>query len=593
MRSKNKYIIFTLIILVLSAGASHACGGTYLYNKARRAHQEGDYIKALAYYDSFIEGYPEHGNIPEALFYSADLMPDFEGYKVSLVYGGVTWKSTSGQPDDFPRTKLTKSERYLKVKEEFPNHPWARFVDYYLGITYYQADNPKSEECLLRYLYGEETYSKDEAAWHLLIGYRDQNRLEEAMQVVEYLENNIPSQIKDETQMEIGEVYAALGKYDLARESFEKAILMIEDSYHNQDIIRDQVSFEHRKNEVEKSLARLDLKEKGQEVITEGRITLLGKPLAGIKVLANERYRSSGALYPQVAFSYSARDGSFSGTLVPGTYWFQVILNYQQAKKVEGTYLIITNGESTIRAGIEQGPVEFTFVEPVQLNSPSPGSLYGGGSIEINWEPYPGACEYSIEIEASQFAEDNIIHRRLWSDYIKTDETDCLVEFLDPHFLVHGYDRKGVLPESYFNLLDLYDLVEVKVKALDQEGKVISASERLVFDENRGVTGEMIIAESLKSPVKYLLNERKYDEALEYLERAIKENPNDEELLWILARMYTFGTYKILGDKGVMETAHKDYKKAYGILQHIREISPGENVNKALETVHRWLVTSL
>ncbi len=322
-----------------------------------------------------------------------------------------------------------------------------------------------------------------------------------------------------------------------------------------------------------------------------GKVTLLGKPLAGIKVIANQQYRFGGS--PKSAFSRSGRDGSFAGLLVPKTYWFQVILDYQQAKLVEGTYLRINNGEATVKTGSEQELIEFSFVEPVQLNSPSPGSLYRGGPLKIAWEPYPGAYEYAIDIETTWLGEDNNHRVYCWRDYIKTTGTDCLVEFLNPYFYSYAFDQIGIAPESYFNLLDISDLVEVKVKALDQEGNIISSSESLIFDEDLPVPGQMIVEDSLKHPVKEMLFERKYDEALAYLEEAVKANPADEELLWILARMYFFGTHNIQRDEGYFEISQREFKKAYWVLKHLEEISPGEEVNKALETVRTWLFMSI
>jgi len=82
--------------------------GAYLLKIAERAREGNDPVKALAYYDKFISEYPDNEKIPDALYWSASILPDDRSF-IAIIFPCSMWTTRSHNViDEIPEGTLTK-----------------------------------------------------------------------------------------------------------------------------------------------------------------------------------------------------------------------------------------------------------------------------------------------------------------------------------------------------------------------------------------------------------------------------------------------------------------------------------------------------
>lgn len=591
IRVKNKYLILIVLFALLTMGAVRHYGGDYLWSQADKAHREGDYVKALAYYDALIERYPHHPRRPEALYWSAELLPSFGTFAATFFPGGSTVQRKGLTTAELPAGALTRIQRYQLLKEEYPAHWAARNVEFKLADAYHAMGDPQAEELYRAALHNELASMREDAGLRLVQMYTSQGRLEEALEIIRFCQSELAAPLSIDTLIQLGDLLAVLGDPAGAREAYEQALSKsrsIKETFPPDVDEREKALFSVVAEYERRIAPRISSLEKpDSRVFIHGQVSLLGQPLPGVNVYARSA-ADRGLAFPSGLDSpglwVTDAEGRFSGFLPPGEYEFGISLNFHQAELVEGTHLQILGGRQQLQPDVEPLDVQFRFVDTVKLQMPERGSVYAGGPVEMAWEAYPGAAEYQV-----WFGVVSLGLRGPRSASVPVGNTTETRFAFEPRsaipFGTVGIDSQGVEPGSLVVRPEGFDRLRFSVLALDAAGQVLSSSTGLHFGDEL-LPGELAVQEGLRTEAEELLFQRRYDEAVALLEATLEENPEDLDTLWLLARIYYAGTYgqeENAWDFG--QFAHRDVAKSLELLERIQKLQPGSEVEEAL-----WIV---
>lgn len=604
IRIKNKHLISFILLVAVSFGAVSLFGGDYLFYRAQKAEQAGDNVKALAYYDALIQRYPGHSRVPDALYWSAELLPSFDSFIATFYPQRSSMTRRDGGIPELAEGSLTRIERYLRIQEEFPRHWAAAHVPYRLADAYHSLGDPSSEELYLKVLENERATGRLDAALRLVQIYEGQGRFDEALAVLEYCQIHLPDHSPIEVKMKLGDVLGLKGDRQGAREAYAEVLVMAEEQERELRSRRQgetqfgvpvEISvLPHYQSQIEDKLVSLDMYEAGESAFVEGRVTLRGQPLAGIHVYANPIFNNQRSYYgrSEPGLWVTGQDGSFTGILPAGTYEFGIGLNYHQAKLVEGAHLQIIHGELDLTETKELPLVEFRFVEPVKLTAPQAGFVYRGEPFTVTWEPYPGAHEYSVSVSGVTIDSQGGTSYVSAPDLGKIEQTSMVYERRTVNqFGVVGYDSVGVHPAYLVGRPEGYDRLKISVRALDEKGNTLASNGGLHFGGESPAPGEIAVQEGLRNRAEELLFDRKYDKAVTLLEKRIAEDPADVDTLWTLARIYFSGTHAKGEDPwDIKSFNHLDPEKSLALLERIQRIESTPEVEEAIETVRNNLV---
>lgn len=594
IRVKNKHLVLVAVFAFLALGLVYVAGGDYLFFRAESARRQGDNVKALAYYDALIERYPEHLRISEALYWSADILPGFDVFSATFFPSRSAVTRRDGGIPEFEQVTLTKEERYLRILQDYPNSGFVDNVIYRLAEIYQNKADARSEELYLTTLHNLASSNRIYAALRLIGMYLAQNRLDEALDTITYCQTHLPNHLATDVQMRLGDVRTAIGDYVAARAAYESVVPIVEEQVAKSPSLgMAESTLLHYKELVAEKLAELAIRESEgskEQVPVAGRVTIHGRPLAGVQVYANQVIGQTRHYLNNENFAHwvTASDGSFGGELLQGVYEFGIRLDYEQAKLVEGTHLQIKNGELELSAAAGEVPVvEFLFTEALTLLKPSQDLVYRGEPIDVEWNEYPGAREYGISVSGI-VVEDNGFSSTGGKNY-KTEETRFAFasDTVSP-FGVYGYDQEGILPTYLLDHPSVYDRLRITVQALDEDGAILSSSSGLVFSDGT-IPGEILVQKREATQVQKLLNDRSYGEAVKLLEKQVENDPKDLESLWILARIYFYGTHNEWHDLTNADFVARDPEKSLQILRRIQEIEPSSEVEEAQDVVLHWL----
>lgn len=593
IRVKNKHLVLIVFLALLTMGAERFWGGDYLWFQAKRAQEEGDAVKALAYYDALIERYPKHSRVPEALYWSAELLPSSDSF-AAVFFPSSSWVQRSGEAlAELQQGTLSRVERYLKIKEHYSSHWAAAHVDFKLAHAYQALGDPRAEELYLQALYNDRASNRLEAGFRLAQIYQSQGLVQEALAVLEFCRTELVQYLPLEGQIQLGDLLAGLGDLVGAREAYAEALSQAENiqEYFPPGEVEGEVGrisvVEEYRERISAKLSSLERLARGEVVEVQGRVMLLGEPLAGVPVYVRER--SEGSL----AYSSGQRElgrwltdqgGRFAGNLAVGEYEFGIGLNHHQAQLVEGTHLQIRGGHQDLRTQ-EPAEIEFNFVERVELTSPARDFVYAGGPISVQWEPYPGAQAYQVTVAGLTLENGG-------ASYVVhpvgiTEATSFLFagQNITPFGLI-SIDAQGVEPSTLAARPESFAALRISVNALDEEGRVLASSSGLHFGQAGTGPGEILVQAGLRSEAEKLLYDRQYDQAVKLLEQRVAENLQDLDSLWILARIYFSGTHSTSQDPwDASSFAHRDLAKSLAALERIQELQPGAEVEEALEVV--------
>lgn len=601
VRVKNKYLVIAALILVVFVGLGYAAGGDLLFLRAETARRNQDYVKAFANYEALIERYPQHRKVPDALYWSADLLPSQSVFFAKFFPSSSSVSRRTGSIPEPQAGAMTREERYWHIYNDHPKHWSARHVIFRLAEIYRSKDPQMAETLYLQTMEDPRSVNRVEAAQHLIEMYVRTERFQEALEIVHYCQAHLPGHLPADIQMALGDIYAAMGDIESAQAAYEQVIPILEGQFEQfplyasdeEGALRSvEGTVWHYQDKVEKRLQRLESAQgTGGIVPVEGIVTFDGEPFGGIEIVVREVNREySTWSYSDVREFVAVTDsqGKFTTQLSTGVYEIGLQLDYSQAKVVEGSHLQVKNGQVVLPLQGELPPVEFRFVKPVQLISPEGDDQYDGVPIEIAWEEYPEAVRYRVSFSGITRDEKGY-HSTGGKSFETTDNNLSLDNITFLPFGYVGYDGDGVLPSFIIESPKAFDEIQITVSALGSDGAVLSSSSGLQFSDSSSVPGTFKVPEQELTEAERLLLERRYEEAVVLLEEQIQQDPSDVDSLWMLARIYFSGTRRLTSD-GYRDTfAHHDPERSLEMLQRIRELQPSTKVLDAMVPVLRSL----
>src|SRR5690554_5615242 len=324
LRLKNKQLIVLALLVAVSFGAVSRVDGDYLVYKAKQAEGAGKNAEAFAYYEALIQRFPRHSRVPDALYWSAELLPSFDTFIATFFPQRSSVTRIDGGMPELPEGSLTRIERYLRIREEYPRHWAAAHVDYRLADACHALGDPRSEELYLEVLQNERSTGKLEAALRLVQMYAAQSRLDEALSIIDYCERELPNHSPIEVKMKLGDVLNQKGDYPGASQAYAEVLALAEAA--ELELHSEQPILPYYQSQVEEKLASLERYAAGGVFHVEGRVTLYGEPMAGVQVYTNPLQEGSRSYYGrnEPGLWVTGADGSFSGTLPAGKYEFGI-----------------------------------------------------------------------------------------------------------------------------------------------------------------------------------------------------------------------------------------------------------------------------
>jgi tetratricopeptide (TPR) repeat protein len=599
IRVKNKHLVIAALLLIFLAGLARASGGAYLLKMAERAREDRDPVKALAYYDKFISEYPDDEKIPDALYWSASLLPDNRSF-AAVIFPSSMWTTRSHNViDEIPEGALSKEERLLEICTMYPDHWSAPHATHQLAIALHHSGDPRAEEYLLKAASeGRNMGNRIEAAFLLVDMYVAEGRFDDAEAMLDYCAAEMPTARREEQQLRRGDLLVAMGDYQGARAAYEKILEMFED----EDRLG-QETYEQPEDPGSTSVKIKPIRIYGEAVNAKiaslealadadagagmgeikGIVLLDGKPLPGARIIVRE-VKEIGTFstdYTGLPAFTVLDDGKFCFSLPAGCrYEVGIALGHRESKEVEGHHLQMAGAQLALEPG-ETREVALRFVEPVEVSEPGTGFVYDGRPFTVRWNPYPGAHAYSLSFHSISYGEHG--YSSMGMSSMRTADTVFEINSI-PEVQFGGYasDDKGVLPIYLTGVAEAYSL---RILALDEHGSVMSSSNGLYFGAGPNPKGLIEVEPGKLREEEKLLMDRKYDEAVLKLEEAIKRDPYDIRALEILSRIYFLGTYYATEDRSTHKMAHKDPERSRDILETLVALEPSREHLNALAGV--------
>ncbi|HHT36950.1 MAG: tetratricopeptide repeat protein [Candidatus Wallacebacter cryptica] len=579
VRIKNKHLILALLIFIASTSLVYASGGYLLYFRAEAAKALKNYVKALAYYDALITRYPDHEYVPKALTETILMLADSRDYLTATFLHNRS--SRTIPPPEYEELlqsdALTLEERCWMLYEFYQDPDFMDYKYYELKLVFdelatilEERDLAEAEEFYWSIIKNREFRVLLEATERLIMLYLQCDMIDEAVAVWEEAAS-YSSQLSIFTEW-LGHIYFAQGDYEQAKEIYKQG---------------------WSSWAAMQKIEMLKKVEGNGKHLIKGAVTINGAPFPGVKVLVYPgpeiiegdgwyRVRRSSDEY----FSVKTRsDGQFVLRLPDGEFEIGIELNRFQMEQVDGLQLRIKNSELSLGPQVlESEKVEFSFIEPLRVIQPEPGFEYSGGPIEIEWTPYPEADYYLVEVYCTFSNPDGKpIVERAWA--AKTETTSiCLDSLWDPPFFL-VFDGEGIHPEA---LLGRPERIGILIDARTFDGRILPANDALnLFGRPREPGWFTAIFPELTQEEK-LIMDRRYAEAFELLQQKITEDPDNLDVLWLLARFYYFGTY-VTDHTSLSNFSNRDLDKCLATLRRIEKLAPGPRVEKWMEIVLREL----
>lgn len=577
IKIKNKYLIILVAAILLFGVVIPNLGGDVLFSLAERNFRKSNSVKALAYYNKLIERYPHHRNIPEALYHSAMLLPS-EADSMAMVFSDNWSYSHSKVDEEKYASLLSKEERLWRLYNDYPNHLYTRDAEFYLAeILDVKGDAERAIELYLNCLQNEEAqFMHRESATHALINlFLRQKDTEKARWVYEYYKANVPNVLSGENpyiQMAYGDILLAEGNKEGAKEAYDKALELYYSKPYRTVLLNDGPGFpvgytpmetaNYYRMQIEHNLGAHDLRK-----IVAGQVTLNGEPLSGIEVLLWPR-PVDGAVFSSrmddKIVQVTDINGEFVFSLSPElTYQVGIKLNRGQMERFGDYYLSLK--DTFITSDFWPEKVEISFIEPVKLKSPQPGTVLNGGQFTVEWEPYPKASFYLVSIDPIYKVQAGSMFHNGFSYY--TEDTSVTFSKIPFLFGIVPGSNQGIHP-GYFTYPDA---VRVVVSACDENGVLLAKNTGLPIPP--ATTADYVY--NVEAPLKHeeqLLAELRFDQAVESLEHLLRLNENDAYALGLLAKIYATGTHYL--DTNYRYRANQDVDRAIELMERLVAIDP-------------------
>lgn len=295
----KKKRIFAWVILMICVGSIALASNNDDLKLANEARIAGEAEKAFGLYEQFLSNNPGDERVPEALFWSAQMIPEHGGLELVLFGSHSMWTQSLAADVDL-EGHMSQQERLWKIYNEYAGH-WAWNHTPFLLAEILAAGDPDQAEALYREALETSTASRRaEAALALIYQFIAAENYQEALEIVEYAQREIPRRLAVEMQFAKGDIHAALGNTELAKAAYEAVPAIHAREIHRMEAMADSSGAAVQRQDMllmvdeyasqvrDRVLALLFASETNAATI-EGQVTIDGKSLAGTTVLINPK----------------------------------------------------------------------------------------------------------------------------------------------------------------------------------------------------------------------------------------------------------------------------------------------------------------
>ncbi|NLY45357.1 MAG: hypothetical protein GX053_05145 [Tissierella sp.] len=521
---KIKLKVKTIIAIIFSMVFIFVIAAPFIIYEIGYILSSRESAKAGAFYDAYFS-YPVKFNEDKALYQMANHVTDgLYRYQLFIQMHG---SSTDTSPEDMIKGK----EALERILYEFEDSDY--YLSAYSKIMDLNVATQDVDELLQWIEWGkaqdnqELVYTSDLYRAYYLFANRDYTG---ASQILEVYDGE---KIDSRYDYLMGNILAFTGNEELAREHFDKAIGKKD---YNYTLFGSPIPNE-RNLWYSEYISGL----KGKHKI-RGKVSFDGEPMPFVEIYVQKESSGYNVGYTDL-IAITDINGEFETLgLRSGRYDIGIGINpsiaYDKVYLKENIWVLELNDDKEF---------DFELASPMEILSPETGTVVEDGKFTVSWEPVDGADYNQIETVNFSNPRNNGIFRTALRDIkgntnIRETSIEIDIQKLSKFVGVIGYDGEEdnlkVLPITILGPFFQGSEYSIMVNAFDNSGNMIGSSVPLIkfYDElsTVKVKGEISIGENY-------IQKWEYEKAIEYYEEILETDPNNEEALIYLSKIYGFG----------------------------------------------------
>ncbi len=510
-------IIFSMIFIFVIAAPFIIYEIAYILNSRESA-------KAGVFYDAYFS-YPVKFNEDKALYEMAN-------HLTGGLYKYKLFTQMQGSNSDVSPSDMIKSKEALQrilydfEDSEYYSAAYSKIMD--LNLASQDVDE------LLQWIDWGKIQGNQELAYisdlyraYYLFANKDYDG---ASQILEpYGEEEIDSRY----DYLIGNLHAFTGNEELASEHFNRAV---ESKDYNYTLFGGPIP--NRRNEWYRDYIA-DLK--GNHKI-RGKVSYDGEPMSFVEIYVQKESSGYNVGYTDL-IGITDINGEFETLgLRSGRYDIGIGINpsiaYDKVYLKENIWVLELNNDMVF---------DFELASPMEILSPATGTVVEDGKFTVSWESVDEAEYYQIQTVNFSNPTNTGVFRTTIRDSkgntnIKGTSAEIDIRKLSKFVGVIGYDGDEndlkVSPASILGLFSPGSEYSIMVNAFDSNGNMVGSSIPLIkfYDELSTVKikGKISVGEN------YILKGN-YEAAIKYYEDILETDPNNEEAIIYLSKIYGFG----------------------------------------------------
>lgn len=581
LRIKGKYIVLAVGLFMILAGilltTAVRAGTMHQLAQVNENWDAQEYLRQLAIL------YPNAEDAARELYFSAqadtDGLPE-RRHDLFIFPGGTL--STPWSPARDKRLAVAE-EKYLLLREQYPQTVWADHALYQLVQLYYHLGHDRLLEEYALAAVRESGWQAAGSTQLLARLYLDRGDAQAALELAEESLRRQPRQLSLEMTHLQGRALLALGELERAAGLFagmpgqalevytaqpgEEGDFILRNAGHWEDVSR-------------RNLERINaLQQAGAKTgSVSGRVLLGADGFSGARVYLLDRFGAerhfSTAELDDMRQSVSSADGYFRfDDVIPGRYVLGVAVRIAD---VQG-YTLREQHEFVVAPG-QEAKQNLAFTTVAAVREPL-GGVSVTDHVEFRWEPVDGAVSYDLLVtplrrkEKSRGSYGTALRSGITATHVSIDLSEEIKKArFYPSF---GHTNNRLSPYSVFGQLYPGGEFAWSVAAFDANGKKISDSTGYgsIFSEPElplfQISGTLTSADEL-------VWAGAYEEAIAAYEEQLVSSPDDTHALLMLARIHHFG----------VTVGAEDYEKAAGYYERLIALEDTPEARNALAGVY-------
>lgn len=572
IKIKIKYILASLVIVFLVITVRSIAAPEILYTYANGLSVVGKNEKADAVYQKLVEQFPHSTLSINALYKRC--ASQFEGNGDVLTFANIySYSSSFGS---YKYGKLIRFDDLNKINEEYNKITDAAKA----GEDY---DRLQMVVALVNWFGGNSDYS-------FKLMKAASNSMNNSIKFEASLYLSI-MELQSGDYAESRKILSSINSEDPELEGYKKIIMWNIEAMQGRNEKMPELLFkEDRKTLVNlftilENIQHIGIGNSDKAIASSkimGTVHYAGTPLNGVIIGLNRAIIDSdggiGGDQDLEFITTTAADGSYCFDNIPeGNYFVDIAAPWFRIKDAQINY----NGEMSNNRYIVVKNSSKTKID-INLNPPFEARLSpvsSDNTIDIFWEPYPGAAYYRVEVGPLLKGDKNSLDlfnasfadstkatgyhldfnkyadiSMKWFGYSSISE-DSNKLYLDPNYIIGAFMKTG----DY----------GVRIAAYGKDGQILASTRNSDFKKYIiSIIGQQF------SEADKLLIDRKYEQAISEYIKQIEKNKNDAHSIRILAVLYQRGYAN--------DGTGKDLEKALKYYKLLNEIKPSPFCRLAL-----------